>query len=519
MTAEEESISGCDIVTHTNTISDDHNLPSQEAFEDILSDLFSNDLIIQNAALDEAIFPSWDSSLSVSNSPSHINSHATTHESSALDPSPYHELTMPLVEDPNISLLLHHYQTHVADLLQPVFHDRNPWRTTYFPFALQGCPDSIMAQIPQAPSGVFSSLFHSLISAAAFHLRNLLDGSPKYHKIGLQHRAKALQALNSSIGLVTPARPEQYMVYITAMLALVTIDVSGRGVFRPVRSSILTRRQTITGEDSDFPVHLKGCRQLQKLQLDCQLIDGPTRQVNSISHFLSLLTRTTTYDLEPKNSKIDSDLLKSIHFDVNDWSIEYMYGITPTLGNLLKKTCQAAERLSFYQDQDIPLPLLETCTAIEDRLLSWNIDSETLHLMGSKEQTMREIVYCQARAFHSAIAIFYYRTIEPSRSVNLENYVETIWENLKRAEDLKDEYLAGEKRAAPMSWPAFIAACEASDRKPWVEWWERMQGYALGNFTRQWRTIREIWSIMDENKNVGSWREALRQSGKLVLPI
>jgi arginine metabolism regulation protein II len=134
---------------------------------------------------------------------------------------------MPLIKDPNISLLLHHYQTHVADLLQPVFHDRNPWRTTYFPFALQGCPDSIMAQIPQAPSGVFSSLFHSLISAAAFHLRNLLDGSPKYHKIGLQHRAKALHALNSSIGLVTPTRPEQYTVYITAMLALVTIDVSG----------------------------------------------------------------------------------------------------------------------------------------------------------------------------------------------------------------------------------------------------------------------------------------------------
>lgn len=211
--------------------------------------------------------------------------------------------------------------------------------------------------------------------------------------------------------------------------------------------------------------------------------------------------------------------MKSIYFDVDDWNIEYMYGITPTLGNLLKKICQAAEYLSFYQCQNIPLPLLEACTEIEDGILSWNIESEILHLMGPEEQTMLEIVYCQARAFHSAIAIFYYRTVEPSCSVNLESYVETIWKNLKRAEDLKDEYLAGEKRAAPMSWPAFIAACEASDRQPWVEWWERVQGYALGNFTRQWKTIREIWSIMDEDQNVVSWREALRQSGKLVLPI
>lgn len=222
MEAEEDRISECDIVTDTNTTSGDHILPSQEAIEGTLSELFSNDPFIQNAALDEAILSCWDLSLSVSNVPSPIRPHSICESI-----SPYRELGMPLFKNPNILLLLHHYQNHVADLLQPVFHHRNPWRTTYFPFALQGFPESINAQIPQAPSGVFSSLFHSLISAAAFHLRNLLDGSPKYHKIGLQHREKALHALNASIGLVTPTMPEKYTVYITAMLALVTIDVSG----------------------------------------------------------------------------------------------------------------------------------------------------------------------------------------------------------------------------------------------------------------------------------------------------
>lgn len=272
----------------------------------------------------------------------------------------------------------------------------------------------------------------------------------------------------------------------------------------------------MTGEDSDFPIHLKGCRQLQKPQLDSRSPDDPTRQVNSIYHFLSLLARTTSYKLEPRSLE---SFFEVTYFDVHDWSIEYIYGITPTLGNLLQKTCQVAECLAFYQDKEIPLPLTEACSEIQDEILSWNIESEIFHLFEPKEETMLEIIRCQARAFHSATAIFFYRTTKTCHFVDLEQNVRLIWANLTLAEGLKDVCLGGEKRAAPMSWPAFIAACEASDRKPWVEWWERVQGYGIGNFRRQWRTIQEIWSIMDANKNVGSWRDALRQSGKLVLPL
>lgn len=79
--------------------------------------------------------------------------------------------------------------------------------------------------------------------------------------------------------------------------------------------------------------------------------------------------------------------------------------------------------------------------------------------------------------------------------------------------------MGGEKRTAPMSWPAFVAACEATEREPWVEWWNRVQGYKVGNFKRQWLVIRELWGIMDEDMTVVTWRDALRKSGKLVLPI
>lgn len=137
--------------------------------------------------------------------------------------SPHLELSMPLFQDPETSMLMYHYMNHVAELLQPVLHPGNPWRTTYFPFALQGCPDLFLAQGAAPPLGVSIALFHSILSSAAFHLRNLKRGSKRFHRLGLQHRARALHALNTS--LTHPSDTQLYTVYLTAMLSLVTIDV------------------------------------------------------------------------------------------------------------------------------------------------------------------------------------------------------------------------------------------------------------------------------------------------------
>jgi arginine metabolism regulation protein II len=275
----------------------------------------------------------------------------------------------------------------------------------------------------------------------------------------------------------------------------------------------------MTGEDSDFPIHLKGCRQLQRPGHVSDALDDSSRQVSSICRFLSLLARTTAHELESRPWRIEAPFFEQPYFQDDDTNVQYMYGITPYLGNLLQRTCQVAEYLAFYQDVEMPTTLLEECSALHDEIFFWDIHSESFHLIALEEPTMLEIIRCQALAFHSAIVISYYRTIDSSSPVDLQQRVATIWKNLSLAEDLKDVYSSGEKRAAPMSWPAFIAACEATDRQPWVEWWERVQGYSMGNFRRQWKVIQEIWSIMNSDKNVVNWRDALKQSGKLVLPI
>lgn len=275
----------------------------------------------------------------------------------------------------------------------------------------------------------------------------------------------------------------------------------------------------MTGEDSDFPIHLDGCHRLPKPKNN-QGSHDTSSQVNSICHFLTLLARTTSCKPTRRPWQQSQSPSEEPYFRDDERSIEYIYGITPALGNLLQRTCRLGEYIAYYKEQEhsIPPVLLEACRALKIDLLSWKLDPEEFHVIGS-ESTMIEIARCQAHAFHSAVLIFFYRTIEINCALNLDHEVQSILTNLTRAENLKDQYMGGEKRTAPMSWPAFVAACEATEREPWVEWWNRVQGYKVGNFKRQWLVIRELWGIMDEDMTVVTWRDALRKSGKLVLPI
>lgn len=190
-------------------------LESRPAREDFQSD-FSLQELEPFAALKESRYQACTS---------HIDLLAMSGKSKARHlPAPFFALSIPMFRDQETSMLMFHYMNHVAELLQPVLHSRNPWRTTYFPFALSGCPELVLCQQNTTTSSQIStSLFHSLLSAAAFHLRNTTEGSPKFHHLGLQHRIKALRALNSAI--VHPGDPQLYTLHLTAMLSLVTIDV------------------------------------------------------------------------------------------------------------------------------------------------------------------------------------------------------------------------------------------------------------------------------------------------------
>ncbi|KAJ5923476.1 hypothetical protein N7454_008721 [Penicillium verhagenii] len=407
--------------------------------------------------------------------------------------TPHFELSLPLFQNSEISLLLYHYKDHVAALLQPVWHAENPWRTTYLPFALEGCPDLFVIQNAGPSSAASTAIFHGILSSAAFHLRNLTGGAERFNCLGFQHRSKALQALNTA--LIDTDDSHLYTIQLTAMLSLVTID-------------------TITGEDSDFPIHLEGCRQLRKCH-ESKALESPSQQVNSICNFLTLLGRTTSKELHKTPTAAEWRPEKPL-FRNNDIHIEYIYGITSLLGNLLHRTCQISEALQLRDKQHIPISLKDARDDLRAKLLDWSLAKDDCHLAKTGvDPRMLEIVRRQACAFHSAVLILYYRAIENHPLISPQREVFNVWENLNIAEQRKEHDMQSQKFAAPMSWPGFIAACEAVDRTPWFEWWEKVQRYNLGNFRRQWDIIQEVWGILDSRQGDMCWRDALQQSEEI----
>jgi hypothetical protein len=141
-----------------------------------------------------------------------------------IPPTPYLDLSLPIFQEYESSMLMHHYTNHIADILQPVLHPNNPWRTTYIPIALEGTSDVQVARNSGSISYAAIALSHSLQASAAFHLQRLTASSEHFHRLGVHHREKSLWALREA--LTDASDLHRYKVYMAAMLSLVTIDVS-----------------------------------------------------------------------------------------------------------------------------------------------------------------------------------------------------------------------------------------------------------------------------------------------------
>lgn len=188
-----------------------------------------------------------------------------------------------------------HYSVNVTDILQPLFHPDNPYRSFYVPAAVEGLFGSettVRAEVPN----VKKCIFHSLIATAAFHLsgHNL---APKYHKIGIRHWQRALQCMQ--LALMEDSPVVTYRNCMVALFSLVTIGVSLHAIFKPSYSE-LTRKQVMEGTIIDFRIHIQAMMSLQRSRANWTILGPETVRLNQMSMFLSLLANTTSCNPLPE---------------------------------------------------------------------------------------------------------------------------------------------------------------------------------------------------------------------------
>lgn len=99
--------------------------------------------------------------------------------------------------------------------------------------------------------------------------------------------------------------------------------------------------------------------------------------------------------------------------------------------------------------------------------------------------------------------------------------MDAILECLDRVEDIKVLFEPDiELRDEPITWPAFVASCNAStSRQAWSRWWERVGIYGSKNIDEQWNLIQGIWGLIDRRGSAFNWVSFLEGEGDGLVPL
>jgi arginine metabolism regulation protein II len=119
-------------------------------------------------------------------------------------------------------MLMHHFAEHTVHIMQPIFHERNPWKTIYLPLAREGHAHIEKATDPDGAAAASVAVFHSLLSTTAIDLQSQLFDNNGLRAIAGHHRQRALIALQSALAI----QASSYKDLMTAILSLVSMDVS-----------------------------------------------------------------------------------------------------------------------------------------------------------------------------------------------------------------------------------------------------------------------------------------------------
>ncbi|KAI6804130.1 hypothetical protein KC361_g339 [Hortaea werneckii] len=403
-----------------------------------------------------------------------------------------------LLQNCTSRMLIHHYANNMVHLMQPIIHGSSPFSKIYLPLAIAGSVHITEPSSLDHEMSPTAAVCHSLLSAAANNMQGLGSELPELAALACQHKQSALTALRSALG----GRKRSYREIMVAILSLVSVDMLSGGI-------------------GDHWIHLEAARQLQASRHFGGMISHETRQLDSICKMLRLFASTALYNPEKDAWPGNKLTFKDADAVTLSPSVEYLYGITRDTASAIMKIYRLTQMLTYYTEAslDHPEALLQACEDLSDELAC---PSHPFSIMEPENEQMLPIARAQEEAFRAATRIYYSRSIQSCPREDLNSEQRAVLDAMNRAEDLKEEFSSAVARPAPITWPAFIASCEAVGdfRWLWCAWWERVRIYHMLSYTEQFRAITKVWSAIDEDgSNKFDCRRALKTLNIRILPV
>ncbi|KAH9242544.1 hypothetical protein K456DRAFT_1743728 [Colletotrichum gloeosporioides 23] len=422
--------------------------------------------------------------------------------------------------------LMHHYVHTVVNIFCVIDNAKSPWKTIHIPRAIQGIGEM---DVMGSTSRVRSALRNALLSISAFFLANVRaseshpNEAVKWVEEAMQYRYNAIGLLKQAVesDLYSGGKPK-YKEYLATMLSMITINI-------------------MSGDTSTCAVHLDGAKQLISHNRKSR-VSGKTRALHRIYFYLRVIYESTAIHpsggdvhaspareaSDQSEAYISADLRDSHSEDQSEEptemaSFECIYGIPRSLLLLLKDTTNLIKQVSQAresgQSSEISESLKSQCDSLEKSILDWSLEDELARCRQTSTSTSFDIIFNQTKSFHNALIIYFAQNIHLLSFRYLRQYVEAVLQGIEAIENIKTD---NNILAAPIFWPAFIAATEAFDPQQQTrfrKWYERVAIYGIKAVRTGSRVVYEVWDRgpSTDGRVTSLWRTIIEQTGETLM--
>jgi len=299
----------------------------------------------------------------------------------------------------------------------------------------------------------------------------------------------------------------------------------------------------MSGDTHTCGVHLDGAGELLKfLWKRKRTLSAKTRSLYSIYCYLRVIYGSTLVQREDESLQRNSDPESVFCFfdsiDPHESAstspsstklagetaiFECIYGIPWQLLSLLEEVTRLIRCVDNFRmnsvSANLPHDVDAACDQLENDILDWKMEDDHSLSLAADTDAAREIIRNQTRAFHGALVIFFSQNIRLLDHRYLRGDVDNILESIETIEHIKAKT---NMLAAPIFWPAFIAATEAFDPKQQArfrKWHEEVTGYGIASVRTGIDVVNEVWRIGPSRakRHTSLWRTIVARTGDSLM--
>jgi arginine metabolism regulation protein II len=202
---------------------------------------------------------------------------------------------------------------------------------------------------------------------------------------------------------------------------------------------------------------------------------------------------------------------------------ECIYGVPQTLLVLLAKTAHLISQITEFRQKDdsvlVPDHLVAECDELETCIMDRQFEDELERWLTDRNSTNSAIIRHQTLAFHNAVIIYFAQHVRLLGHRYLQPYIRAVLERVEAIERVKTETYT---LAAPLYWPAFIAASEAFDpelQEGFKRWYEQVEVYGIEGMRMGFKVLLDVWKEgpPPANRKTSLWRMITTRTGQSLM--